>query len=63
MLVIAAKISLFHVFRKMRWAIFRRIKPIKATMAKIIPKTSFSFAGTVTYLTFLRLFSLDTATF
>ena len=63
MLVIAAKISLFHVLRKARWAISRIISPVNAAMAKIIPVMSRSLGGTVVYFIFLFSFSLTIATF
>lgn len=63
MLVRAAKISLFHVFRKTRCAISRMVNTISAIMAKIIPIIRCSFGGTITCLTFLRLLSQGTVIF
>jgi len=56
MLVIAAKISLFHVFRNAKWVISKIINPVKAAMAKITPTTSRSLGGAVAYLIFLFSF-------
>lgn len=56
MLVIAAKISLFHVFKKLRCTISKMINPTKATMAKMIPIMSRSLAGKVSYLIFCGCF-------
>jgi len=63
MLVMAAKISLFHDLRNARWAISRTISPVNDAMAKIIPVTSRSLGGTVVYLIFLFSFLLRIATF
>ena len=55
MLVMAAKISVFHVFRNIRCAISSAVSMINAIAANIIPMMRCSFGGMMICLAFLFL--------